>query len=145
MGRCVGVWCNHFTKGPKTAQPSQHDAADALPKDRHVEVDDESDPGAGQAQVGHRLRQVNRMQSLNRLHLDDKSVFDEDVDPVVADDTPAIEHWQLLLALIAHAPGVEFHAGGCAIGKFREARSEFAMNLDQASDRQAHKGFSLWR
>jgi hypothetical protein len=71
-------------------------APDPLAQDRHVEVDQERLRGVREPEIGEDLRDVNRQDALNALHLDQKRLFDHEVDAELTVDQLALvghRHW----------------------------------------------------
>jgi hypothetical protein len=55
-----------------------------MPEQGHIEVDDQADADTCHTQIGHRLRNVNWMDIFDGLDLQNQPLFDENVDPLMA-------------------------------------------------------------
>ena len=58
-----------------------NDAFDPFLHRRSAKVQQEADPKLGKAQIGEKLLRVNGSEMIERLHLDDHALLDEEIEP----------------------------------------------------------------
>jgi len=72
-------------------QITNDDSADAVPQERHIEIDQQPERSAADFQVSHPLRTVNRKQGTHGLQFDNELTSDEEIDA-----TPTVERYALV-------------------------------------------------
>ncbi len=82
--------------GPKSSQTEPFQSLFELDD---MEVHQEADPAARQVQVGPQLRVMNRKQAFYGLHLDDRVIANNKIEPIAGVELRALIHdrqWNLL-------------------------------------------------
>jgi hypothetical protein len=110
--------------GVQTTRP------DAAKQDRHVEVDDEGERKLSRLEIGQRLCEVNRSESVDGLELDNQAPRDQQVGPHLAYEPIFVEDGNRGLPNESYAAQRQFEVERLLVDTFEETGAEHTMHLD---------------
>ena len=82
---------------------------------------------------------------LDRFHLEDDLVCDDEVEFLIAQQLAPIRHLILLLAFELNPGSFELDGNGARVDSFAQAGPKFPMDGDATANRCAHQLFDLFR
>lgn len=107
----------------------------AIPQVRDIEVDQEPESLSRKAQIGEKLRVVDRPEGIDALDFDDQAVPDQEIESIRAiEPDPAVLHDQRDLSPERQAGQCEFTAQARLVRALQEAWPESAVDAHGASD-----------
>ncbi len=111
-----------------------NDAADPLPQDDHVEIDEQPERQPGRLQVRKDLRRVDRREALGGLDFHEQTMPHEQVPPRLTDRDALVGDRYSDLTQEAYAALCELSAKGFLVEGLEKPGTQRAMNLDGRSD-----------
>src|SRR5689334_2301249 len=112
----------------------ENEGLDPPPEGGRVEIDEEADLLASDPEGGQDGSPVDGLEALHALRLHHDLIVDEQIQSLLPDFSPFVDHRYEQLPLIVQSEIIEFDTEGGLAGRFQESRTELAMHGDRGSD-----------